>query len=229
MPARLPFAMLLIALTASGMQAQMRGGGFGVGPGLGGHGGYGHRPPGGPYLGGAYLSDPFLYTSFYPEQYLPDNPGPQVIVVQAAPAAAPEPEVKHEPLMIEWNGDHYARYGGDARTPQRSPAAALDYSSDGQISPQSSLQQSSSQQALLRQAWSRPTMLIFQDGHSEAIPRYAIVSGVIYARGDYYQDGYWTKNIQLSALNIPATVKANRDNGVKFMLPGGPNEVVTRP
>jgi hypothetical protein len=52
---------------------------------------------------------------------------------------------------------------------------------------------------------------------------------VMYARGDYWRDGYWTKNIQLSALNISATLKTNQDHGVKFVLPAGPNEVVTRP
>jgi hypothetical protein len=58
---------------------------------------------------------------------------------------------------------------------------------------------------------------------------YAIVGVVMYARGDYWQNGYWTKNIQLSALNVPATLKANQDNGVKFTLPSSPNEVITRP
>jgi len=58
---------------------------------------------------------------------------------------------------------------------------------------------------------------------------YAIVAGVIYARGDYWQNGYWTKQIRLSLLNIPATIQANQEQGVKFVLPSAPNEVVTRP
>jgi len=52
---------------------------------------------------------------------------------------------------------------------------------------------------------------------------------VIYARGNYWQDGYWTKNIEISALNLPATIQVNQDNGVRFTLPAGPSEVVTRP
>jgi len=74
-----------------------------------------------------------------------------------------------------------------------------------------------------------PTVLIFRDGHREQVPEYAIVGSTLYATGDYWQSGHWTKNIRLSALNIPATVKANHDNRVNFMLPSAPNEVVTRP
>jgi len=67
-----------------------------------------------------------------------------------------------------------------------------------------------------------PTVLVYSRRPSRRCFGYAIIHNVIYARGDYYQDGYWTKNIQLSLLNIPATLKANQDNGVKFILPAAP-------
>src|SRR5580693_8099294 len=74
-----------------------------------------------------------------------------------------------------------------------------------------------------------PPLLIFRDGHREQVPGYAIVGATLYANEDYWQSGHWTKNIELSALNIAATVQANHDNGVKFLLPSAPNEVITRP
>jgi hypothetical protein len=71
--------------------------------------------------------------------------------------------------------------------------------------------------------------LIFRDGHHEESSDYSIISGVIYARGDYWTSGSWSKQIPLSQLDLPATLKANQERGVTFRLPGAPNEVVTRP
>ena len=56
-----------------------------------------------------------------------------------------------------------------------------------------------------------------------------IVEGILYAQGEYWNDGYWTKKIQLSALNLPATRTTNQEHGVNFLLPTSPNEIVTRP
>ena len=209
------FAIALFLLAASSLAAaQMRAPGFG-----GGRGGFAppmHHQPRGP----AYFGDPFLYSDYYPGyNFVPDAAPTQVIVVQAGPAAPPpEPETKIEPLMIEWQGDHYARYGGDAHD----RAMPTDYAQSVPTARATSSTATSS-------VATRPAIVIYRDGHREDVPRYAIVSGVLYARGDYWQDGYWTKNIRLSSLNIPATMKANQDNGVRFVLPSGPNEVVTRP
>ena len=74
-----------------------------------------------------------------------------------------------------------------------------------------------------------PAILIFRDGHSEEVRDYTIADGVLYARGDYYTDGYWNKKIGLAALNLPETLEANADRKVKFVLPSSPNEVITRP
>jgi hypothetical protein len=72
-------------------------------------------------------------------------------------------------------------------------------------------------------------LLVFRDGHSEQVRDYTIADGVLYARGDFYTDGYWNKKIDLSTLNLSATVRGNADRNVKFVLPSSPNEVVTRP
>jgi hypothetical protein len=74
-----------------------------------------------------------------------------------------------------------------------------------------------------------PATLIFRDGHSEEVRDYTIADGILYARGDYYSDGYWNKKIGLTALNIPETLQANAARNVNFVLPSSPNEVITRP
>lgn len=74
-----------------------------------------------------------------------------------------------------------------------------------------------------------PAVLIFRDGRREEVRDYTITEGTLYARGDYYTDGYWNKKIDLASLNVPETLQANADRNVKFVLPSSPNEVVTRP
>ena len=71
-------------------------------------------------------------------------------------------------------------------------------------------------------------ILIFRDGHSEHVRDYTIADGTLYAQGDFYTDGYWNKQIALSALDIPKTLQANSAQGVTFTLPSSPNEVITR-
>jgi hypothetical protein len=71
--------------------------------------------------------------------------------------------------------------------------------------------------------------LVFRDGHKEEVRDYSIADGVLYARGDFYTDGYWNKNISLSSLDVAQTLQANAERGVKFVLPSAPNEVITRP
>jgi hypothetical protein len=74
-----------------------------------------------------------------------------------------------------------------------------------------------------------PATLIFRDGHSEEVRDYTIADGILYARGDYYADGYWNKKIALSTLDVAQTMQANTSRNVNFVLPSSPNEVITRP
>ncbi len=74
-----------------------------------------------------------------------------------------------------------------------------------------------------------PAVLIFRDGHSEEVRDYTIADGILYARGDYYIDGYWNKKIALSTLNVAQTLQANSARNINFVLPSSPNEVITRP
>jgi hypothetical protein len=74
-----------------------------------------------------------------------------------------------------------------------------------------------------------PTVFVFRDGHHEESSDYSIYGGVIYTRTEYWTDGAWTKQIPISSLNVAESRKINEGRGVKFTLPGAPNEVVTRP
>jgi hypothetical protein len=58
---------------------------------------------------------------------------------------------------------------------------------------------------------------------------YTIADGSLYARGDFYTDGFWNKKIDLASLNVAETMQANASRNVKFILPSSPNEVITRP
>jgi hypothetical protein len=162
---------------------------------------------------------------FWPD-YAPSNETapPSVIVVQAP---APIPVIKSEdpkssaPLLIEWQGDRYVR---------RTPAAANartdqpDYVADAKPAGTTVVTN-----PVAKQAEQMPTTFIFRDGHREQSSDYSIISGVIYARLNYWTTGQWSKQIRLSDLDLPATFKANQDLGMQFRIPAAPNEVVTRP
>jgi hypothetical protein len=212
-------AIAVLMLVPQNSYAQMRG--FGARAGFAPRGEMRGAPWRGQSRRGIYLGDPFWgsdYASDEPYSYA--DSGRQVILLQ--PPAEPEPpQPRVQPLMIELQGDRYVRTGGFETADSGVPQVSRSLSSTSSMS----LRQVSANAAPVH----LPTVLVYRDGHREDVSGYAIIHNVIYARGDYYQDGYWTKNIQLSLLNIPATLKANQDNGVKFILPASPNEVVTRP
>jgi hypothetical protein len=208
---------LLVAGLAPGAAAQMRGGfgfggfhngGFRNGAGFAGHDGRLGR-------GLVWFGDPFFYSDYssQPPAYQP--PASPVVIVQPPAAAAPA-ERKPEPLMIEWQGDRYVRFSGQRESATKA-SSALDYSGTPSTAPQASPVELP------------PVVLVYRDGHREQVSDYVIANGNLYARGDYWRDGFWTKTVQLSALDLPSTLRVNSDSAVKFVLPSGPNEVVTRP
>jgi hypothetical protein len=73
-----------------------------------------------------------------------------------------------------------------------------------------------------------PAVLVFRDGHSEEVQKYVIQGGDLYATAAYSATGSWTKKISLTDLDIPASLKINKERGTKFNLPSGPNEVLIR-
>jgi hypothetical protein len=222
---RFVLAWLAVTVLTPGLWAQQRrgfGGPVHLGPGFGG-GAFTARSHS---LGsrGFYLGDtPYFYTDYPFQQFAAEPASPEMIVMRP-----PAEETKSEPLLIELRGDRYVRFGGIQKSSERGTAALPDYAetSAGPVAHVGSHTQGGT---ALKSNELPPVVLVYRDGRQEEVSDYAIVGTIMYARGDYWKNGYWTKNIQLSALNISATMKANQDNGVKFVLPAGPNEVVTRP
>jgi hypothetical protein len=154
-----------------------------------------------------------------------------VIVVQMpspVEAAAPA-EPRSEPLLIEWRGDRYVRLSGSSANGTMGPGTAvpLDYREPEAAKSTASAGRAAAAEPAPPEL--TPVVLVYRDGHRERIREYSIVSGMIYARGDYWNDGYWTKKIQLAALDLPATEKASQELGSKFVLPTSPNEVILQP
>jgi hypothetical protein len=207
---------LLLAAFIPAAAAQGRGG-FGFG---GFHNGFPGHPGRGFGRGLVFFGDPFLETD-YASPY--QTPSPPVVIVQPTAAVATPAEPKTEPLLIEWQGDRYVRFSGHQESAASVP---LDYSQAPESRAANNATYSPAQSS---RAELPPAVLVYRDGHREAVSDYVIAGGNLYARGDYYRDGFWTKTVQLSALDIPATMRANSLSGVRFVLPSGPNEVVTRP
>ncbi len=171
--------------------------------------------------GPLYLYSAFPYTGYSGETMV--EAPPQVIVVQIPSAAEPAPlEKRPEPLLIEWQGDRYVRVGGADEKTENGSRVAPDYATPAAAKP-------AVRQAEVSAPVLLPIVLVYRDGRHEEIRDYIIADGVIYARGDYWTDGYWNKKIQLAALNLPATMKASQERGAKFVLPGSANEVIVRP
>lgn len=149
----------------------------------------------------------------------------------------------NQPLMIELQGDRYVKVSttavdGEAlpltlapnsvHPNNAQPAKSTRGHSIGLVTSNSA----AAQGPMIAAASPAPSLpaavLVFRDGHSEEVRDYTIADGSLYARGDYYRDGYWNKKIDLSTLNLAQTLQANADRNVKFVLPSSPNEVIAR-
>ena len=217
MTKRLPIAFLATAaLLAPFCMAQR-------GPGMGFHGArIGAGTVQRPYPSAVWLGAPYFYADYSSPVLEPA--GPQVVVVQAPPAntgnnspVQPAPD----PLLIEWQGDRYVRFGGESASSRGKASNQPDYA--GPIESRVATGSGPAAEPALT-----PAVLVYRDGHREDVSEYTIVDAVIYARGNPWQNGYWTKNVPLTAINVPLTISANRERGVNFILPTGPNVVVTR-
>jgi hypothetical protein len=157
-----------------------------------------------------------------------------------APALDNSEVAASQPLMLELQNGQYVRVNSSATEVDDAHdlTAASGKTSSRNVQPAKSARNRPSSPAdatpALGIAASRsrelpPATLIFRDGHSEEVRDYTIADGILYARGDYYADGYWNKKIALSTLNVAQTVQANTARNVNFVLPSSPNEVITRP
>ena len=161
--------------------------------------------------------------------------GPANSLGDAMSPAAHQPS-STDPLMIELQNGRYVRVtnaaaNGDALPLASTPAQSVKPSSTRSTSTPSSRYNSTTPPLLAAASPQSlpPAVLVFRDGHREEVRDYTIADGFLYARGDFYTDGYWNKKIDLSALNLNQTLQANADRKVNFVLPTSPNEVITRP
>jgi hypothetical protein len=176
--------------------------------------------------------------SSYPNSSVPDSsaPGypaaaqaPNILLQALSPAGAIQDQQQpaSQPLLIELQGGRYVRLDGE----KPSDNGLLVYQAPTASTARGSAKMDSNKR-VTHEVTARelaPVLLVFRDGHSEEVRDYTIVGGAIYARGDFYSDGYWNKKIELSALALPETIKSNQERGVRFVLPGAQNEVITRP
>jgi hypothetical protein len=172
----------------------------------------------GPHHARRFFGPGILYPGFYDYDSEPvvveQQPSP-VVVVNPSPAEKPEPPHAVEPLMLERQGDRWVRVGqGTMGTP-------------GAGSSSSKERRASAKQP--QESQRPPAVLVFRDHHREEVSGYTIMQGALYASQDYWTTGSWTKKVLLADLDLPETIRANQERGVKFVLPSAPNEVVVRP
>jgi hypothetical protein len=123
------------------------------------------------------------------EEIEPDPPAPTIFENRASSARAPADNSRY--------GTHYL----DAREKQK--AAPEPEVSENRAAPATT-----PARELI------PVVLIYRDGHEQEVRNYAIVGQTLYDLGTFV-----AHKIPLSALDLPATIKANDDRGVEFVLP----------
>jgi hypothetical protein len=194
----------------------------GVARGIGPH--YGRRP----FSRGIFLGSFWPYSDYDPgEPYVVEGASPQFVLVQPASADDSPRRARSAPLLIEWRGDRYVRFGGVEQADDPGTSAHPDYAEPTVIKAPPKPSMAATQEELnTSNRELPPTVLVYRDGHREEVSDYAIADGVIYVRGNDWQNGHWTKRIPLSALDPPATLQANQQRGVKFLLPSAPNVVI---
>ena len=229
---RSALVLVLLGVTPA-LLAQIPGAGMGVAGGshmsgaaghngLGAGHGIGFRP-GRPGIVGGFrhrgfhnnrFSSPFWSTAFWwddgysglAEQVVAQQPAP--VVVQQAAASVQEVKPAN-PLLIELQGDHFVRVTGNSVNLPVGAGAARQITAERSELP--------------------PAVLVFRDGRRQDVSSYSIIGPVLYASGSYWTNGYWTQKVLLADLDLPATLQANQERGVNFILPSAPNQVVTRP
>jgi len=239
---RLSIVLFAVAVFVPLSSAQMRGA---MGrPVSVGHAGFARGVRGGiglhhtsPFTRGIILGSPFFSSDYdgsapYVVESDVGSAPPQFVVVQPVSADDSPRRTRQKPLLIEWQGDRYVRFGGTEETAERGTSTHPDYAeptiAKTPTKPPAKPAMSATQKERSESQAGElpPAVLVYRDGHREEIPDYAIADGMIYVRGNNWQNGYWTKRIPLSALDAPGTMQANQQRGVKFMLPSAPNVVI---
>jgi hypothetical protein len=232
----LPFAVLGMALLAPSSRAQGRGMRPSSGPAqarssskIGVRGELGRQAQHRFLNNGVYLYPPFFYPDDEESDYEPVSPEaypvPQGSSIQmvAAPSASAAVASPVEPLLLENRGGQWVRIPtGNQMAISQSGKPDLAQPSSPQPGPTDSTETAPPVPEL------PPAIVVFRDGHMEEVGRYMIQGDMLFTNADYWTTGSWTRKIPLAELNLPASLKLNKERGSKFNLPSGPNEVVIR-
>jgi hypothetical protein len=180
------------------------------------------------FAGSAFV--PYFYSDDDSEPGAIEPPPPQVTLLQPAQPPAVTPALKpSESLLLELHGDHWVRITNYGQSQTAAPAVQSGLEPPATGSPAVLPATPRRAQSAEPQSPLPPAVLVFRDGHQQEIEKYAIVGATIYTSADYWSSGSWTRQVQIAELDVPATLKLNRERGTKFSLPSGPNEVVIRP
>jgi hypothetical protein len=233
----LSIALLAAPLLVSPALAQ-RSGGFATGPASRAAAPIGATlPRGGPVRAhnlrmnrGRHLYSNSLYgPGYYPYYDSEDTTEQGVeprqrIILQSAPATVPAPAPTFaqskpaEPLVMELRGDHWVRLTPFGPQEVSNPSA-----------PHSGQEQLPVFTTPPSERPALPTaVLVFRDGHQEEAAQYTIIGKTISIKSDYWTTGSWTRTVQVTALDLPATLQANQSRGSNFRLPSRPTEVILR-
>jgi hypothetical protein len=171
----------------------------------------------------------FLFPPyFYPDEFdneadLPEAPPESAVLAQPAPSPAPAVSPV-EPLLLENHDGQWVRVPTGSQLPVVSQSA--------QTAPAPGSIPHPGYAELAQVAPPVPKLpaaiIVFRDGHMEEMGKYLIQGDFLYTNADYWSTGSWTRKIPLSELDVPASLKLNKDRGAKFNLPSAPNEVVIR-
>jgi hypothetical protein len=173
--------------------------------------------------GSSYLWPPYYYSDDEWEDD-PDAPPVETVVVQHAPAPAPESAPKpSEPLVLENRNGEWVRIPTGN---QISIASSKKADATSAPTARSGFVETTPTVPLV--APLPPAIIVFRDGHTEEIGKYMIEGDTLYTHADHWSTGSWNRKIPLSQLDIPASLLLNKERGTKFKLPAGPSEVVIR-
>jgi hypothetical protein len=174
----------------------------------------------GGYAAGPLFWDSLYYDDLYDSGY-PVTAAPPIIVVQPPAARAADIPVASpvQPLLIELRGGRYVRVSDEQNLDD--PAAEMQAGTQARTGANDRATESSVEPPSVT--------LVFRDGSREETSAYTIADGVLYAEATDYTGGSWNKKILLVSLDVPATVNANRAQGVRFRLPTAPNQVIVGP
>lgn len=167
---------------------------------------------------------------FYPYDdydYETNSPAPPPVQPLAAqPVASAPPPAPVEPLLLENRNGEWVRVPTGSEIPVAPPPTSTQPDSANASNPRPGFVELPA--AAAPPPPLPPAIIVFRDGRTEEVATYMIQGEDLYTSSDYYTTGSWTRKIPLSELDIPASLKLNKERGTKFNLPSSPNEVMIR-